>query len=106
MYSTYIRKTQRNEKREIINIGAAITRNTQCVRHLNFFVFVEAILELQLTAKQLFTGHLHGVCANTSNIVLIKIMRSGPGVEIRIVFLICHLQSLYEIKLGKKLVLS
>ena len=35
-----------------------------------------------------------------SEIVLIKIMTSAPGVEIRIAFLICYLQSLYEIELG------
>ena len=32
--------------------------------------------------------------------VLIKIMTSASGVEIRIAFLICNLQSLYEIELG------
>ena len=50
-------------------------------------------------SKQLFTGHLYGACAKTSDIVLIKIMTSA-GVEIRIAFLICYLQSLYEIELG------
>ena len=51
-------------------------------------------------SKQLFTGHLCDACANTSDIVLIKIMTRAPGVEIRIAFLICYLQSLYEIELG------
>ena len=50
-------------------------------------------------SKQLFTGHLYDACAKTSDIVLIKIVTS-PGVEIRIAFLICYLQSLYEIELG------
>ena len=27
-------------------------------------------------------------------------MMSAPGIEIRIVFLVCYLQSLYEIELG------
>ena len=49
-------------------------------------------------SKQLFTGHLYDACAKTSDIVLIKIKTSG--VEIRIAFLICYLQSLYEIELG------
>ena len=35
-----------------------------------------------------------------SDFVLIKIMTSTPGVEIRIAFLICYLQPLYEIELG------
>ena len=51
-------------------------------------------------SKQLFTGHLNDACAKTSDIVVIKIMTSAPGVEIRIAFLICYLQSLYEIELG------
>ena len=50
--------------------------------------------------KQLFTGHLYDACAKTPDIVLIKIMTSAPGVEIRIAFLICYLQSLYEIEPG------
>ena len=50
-------------------------------------------------SKQLFTGHLYDACAKTSDIVLIKIMTSA-GVEIRIAFLICYLQSLYEIEPG------
>ena len=50
-------------------------------------------------SKQLFTGNLYDACAKASDIVLIKIMTS-PGVEIRIAFLICYLQSLYEIELG------
>ena len=50
--------------------------------------------------KQLFARHLHDVCAKTSYIVSIKIMTSAPGVDIRIAFLICYLQSLYEIELG------
>ena len=40
-------------------------------------------------SKQLFTGHIYNACAKTSDIVLIKIMTSAPGVEIRIAFLIC-----------------
>ena len=36
----------------------------------------------------------------TSEMVLIKIMMSTPGVETRIAFSICYLQSLYEIELG------
>ena len=36
----------------------------------------------------------------TLEMVLIKIMTSTPGFEIRIAFLICYLQSLYEIELG------
>ena len=51
-------------------------------------------------SKQLFAGHLYNVSAKTLNIVLIKIMTSTPGVEIRTVFLIFYLQSLYEIELG------
>ena len=51
-------------------------------------------------SKQLFTGHLYNACAKTSDIVLIKIMTSAPGVEIIIAFLICYLQSLYEIEMG------
>ena len=43
--------TERNGNREIINIGAAIIRNTQRMRHLNLFVFVEAIFEPPLTDK-------------------------------------------------------
>ena len=35
--------TERNGNREIMNIGAAIIRNTQRMRYLNLFVFVEAI---------------------------------------------------------------
>ena len=49
--------------------------------------------------KQLFTGHLYDACTKTPDIVLIKIMTSAPGVEIRIAFLACYLQSLYEIEL-------
>ena len=49
-------------------------------------------------SKQLFTGHLYDACAKTSDIV-IKIIMSAPGIEIIIVFLICYLQSLYEIEL-------
>ena len=45
-------------------------------------------------------GHLYDKCAKTSDIVLIKIMMSAPGVEFKIGFLICHLQLLYEIELG------
>ena len=51
-------------------------------------------------SKQLFAGHLHDACAKTSDIVLIKIMTSAPGVEVRIAFLICYLESLYKIELG------
>ena len=51
-------------------------------------------------SKQLFTGYLNDAYAKTSAIVVIKIMTSAPGVEIRIAFLICYLQSLYEIELG------
>ena len=51
-------------------------------------------------SKQLFKGHLHNACAKTSDIVLIKIMTSAPGVEIIIAFFICYLQSLYEIEMG------
>ena len=49
-------------------------------------------------SKQLFTVHLYDACAQTSDIV-IKIIMSAPGIEIIIVFLICYLQSLYEIEL-------
>ena len=45
------RATEQNGNREIINIGAAIIRNTQRMRHLNLFVFVEAIFEPPLTEK-------------------------------------------------------
>ena len=51
MTRTTERATEQNGNREIINIGAAIIRNTQRMRHLNLFVFVEAIFELPLTAK-------------------------------------------------------
>ena len=51
-------------------------------------------------SKQLFTEHLYNAWAKTLNIILIKIMASTPGVEIRTVFLIFYLQSLYEIELG------
>ena len=51
-------------------------------------------------SKQLFTGYLYEACAKTSDIVLIKIMTSALGVQIRIAFLICYSQSLYEIELG------
>ena len=51
-------------------------------------------------SKQLFAGHLHDACAKTSDIVLIKIMTSAPGAEVRIAFLICYLESLYKIELG------
>ena len=40
---------QRNGNREIVNIGVAIIRNTQRMRHLNLFLFVEAIFEPPLT---------------------------------------------------------
>ena len=50
-------------------------------------------------SRKLFTGHLYDACAKTSDIVLIKIMKSA-GAEIRIAFLICYLQSLYGIELG------
>ena len=50
-------------------------------------------------SKQLFTGYLYDACTKFSDIVLIKIMTSTPGVEIRIAFLICYLQSLYKIEL-------
>ena len=46
--------------------------------------------------KQLFTVHLYDACAKTSDAVL----TSTPGVKIRIAFLICYLQSLYEIEPG------
>ena len=36
----------------------------------------------------------------TPDVVVIKIMTNAPGVEIVIGFLICYLQSLYEIELG------
>ena len=70
------------------------------------FGFKCLVTEFSLTitahahSKQLYTGHLDDACAKTSDIV-IKIKTSAPGVEIRIVFLICYLQSLYEIELGR-----
>ena len=45
------RTTERNGNREIINIGAAIIRNTQRMHHLNLFVFFEAIFEPPLTVS-------------------------------------------------------
>ena len=51
-------------------------------------------------SKQIFTGHLYDACGKTPDIVVIKIVAIAPGVEIRITFLICYLQSLYEIELG------
>ena len=51
-------------------------------------------------SKQLFTEHLYDACAKTSDIVLIKFMIKAPGVEIRIEFLICYLQSWCNIELG------
>ena len=56
--------------------------------------------QLHAHSKLLFTGHLYDACTKTSDIVVIKIMMSTPGVEIRIAFLICYLQPLYEIELG------
>ena len=50
--------------------------------------------------KKLFTRHLQDAWAKTSDIVVIKIMISVPGVEIWIAFLICYLQLLYEIEMG------
>ena len=67
---------------------------------LNYDLFkVRKMTIFHAHSKQLFTGHLYDACAKTSDIVLIKIMTSA-GVEIRIAFLICYLQSLYEIELG------
>ena len=46
--------------------------------------------------------HYDAICTKINtriDIAVIKIMMSAPGVEIRIGFLICYLQSLYEIKL-------
>ena len=37
--------TERNGNRDITNIGAAIIRKTQRMRHLNLFVHVETIFE-------------------------------------------------------------
>ena len=54
----------------------------------------------QANSKQLFTGYLYDACAVTSDIVLIKIMTKATVIEIRIVFSICYLQSLYEVELG------
>ena len=55
---------------------------------------------LHAHSKQLFKGHLYDACTKTSSdIVLIKIMTSA-GVEIRIAFMICYLESLYEIEMG------
>ena len=48
--------TERNGNRETINIGAAIIHNTQRMRHLNLFVFAEAIFEPPLTAKHANSG--------------------------------------------------
>ena len=48
-------------------------------------------------SKQLFLRHLHDAWAKTSHIVLVKIMTSTPGVEIRIAFLIFAVS--YEIEL-------
>ena len=53
-----------------------------------------------LIQNSYFVGDLYDACAKTSDIVLTKIMTNAPGVEIRIAFLICYLQSLYEIELG------
>ena len=50
--------------------------------------------------KKLFTRHLQDAWAKTSDIVVIKIMISVPGVEIWIAFLICYLQLLCEIEMG------
>ena len=58
------------------------------------------VLTYHAHSKQLFTEHLYEACAKASDIVLIKIMTSAPGVEIRIAFLICYLQLLCEIELG------
>ena len=51
MTRTTERATEQNRNREIINIGATIIRNTQRMRHLNLFVFVEVIFEPPLTEK-------------------------------------------------------
>ena len=44
-----IRTTDKGTETEIINIGAAIIHNTQRMRRLNLFVFVQAIFEPPLT---------------------------------------------------------
>ena len=60
---------------------------------------MKILLDTHAHSKQLFTEHSYVACEKTTDIVLIKIMTSA-GVEIRIAFLICYLQSLYEIELG------
>ena len=60
---------------------------------------MKILLDTHSHSKQLFTEHSYVACEKTSDIVLIKIMTSA-GVEIRIAFLICYLQSLYKIELG------
>ena len=82
--------------------GDLIMVNVLCNPLKKSFIFHVTITRLGCThahSKQLFTGHLYDSCTKTSDIVLIKIMTSASGVEFRIAFLICYLQSLYKIEL-------
>ena len=55
---------EENENRKIINSGAAITRNKLRMRHLNLFVFVEAIFEPPLTLITVFFENAKIVTSN------------------------------------------
>ena len=63
---------------------------------LNHQVKLLQLLGGHAHSKQVFTGHLYDICTKAPSIVVIKIMTSAPGIEIRIAFLICYLQLLYE----------
>ena len=82
--------------------GDLIMVNVLCNPLDKSFIFHVTITRFSCThapSKQLLTGHLYDSCTKTSDIVLIKIMTSASGVEFRIAFLICYLQSLYKIEL-------
>ena len=66
----------------------------------SFILRVDANDFCSRSFKTAIYGTFAQACAKTSDIVLIKIMTSAPGVEIIIAFFICYLQSLYEIEMG------
>ena len=71
------------------------------IQYFASFQFISGIFKFlsHANSKQLFPVHLFYACTKTSDIVVIRTMTSAPGVKVRIAFLICYLQSLYEIEL-------
>ena len=66
-----------------------------CLHSLVFVIIVKTKEIMHNYVNYVVAGHLYDTCAKTSDIVVIKTWWA-PDVEIRIAFLICYLQSLYN----------